>query len=100
MLMLLDIIDLLRSHLQSFVHRIRTPHSMRYCGRSIAPTSKYNHCHILTLRFFNVNGLSFPCPFIRNASGYLSDKNLLNEFAVSSVPGICAGLREIGGAER
>lgn len=49
-----------------------------------------------TMRYFNVDGRSLPCPFIKDTTGYLSDKSLLDEFASSSVPGICAGCQMIG----
>ena len=49
---------------------------------------------------FNVDGRSLPCPFIKDAADFLSDKNLLKEFAASSVPGICEGCREIGDARQ
>lgn len=83
----------------------KSDYRKRYPGLQF-PLAMQTHqgpCQYLTrpaMRFFNVEGRSLPCPFIKDASGYLSDKNLLSEFAASSVPGICAGCREIGGAER
>ena len=50
------------------------------------------------MRIINVDGRSLACPFIKDASGYLSNKNLLNESATSSVLGICEGCWEIGDA--
>lgn len=50
-----------------------------------------------SMRFFNVDGVDLPCPFIKQISSYRSDKLLKDHFAEGGVPEACLGCREIGG---
>lgn len=55
-------------------------------------------CRYLTnsaTRFFNVDGLSLPCPFIKDVANYISDEHLCSQFVVGRVPEVCLGCRAI-----
>lgn len=72
-----------------------------YPGWELARNSRHGVCRNLverTTRYFTIDGISLPCPFIKDIAGYRSDDYLRAEFAASRVPGVCLGCREIGGA--
>jgi len=48
------------------------------------------------LRYFNIDGIQMPCPYIKDASRYASQAGLLEGFALGRVPAACDGCREVG----
>lgn len=47
------------------------------------------------MRFFSVNGIEFPCSFIKNPEGYRGAHALRSDFLAGRVPSVCAGCAEI-----
>lgn len=73
----------------------------RYPGWELAENPSHGLCRYLVeapSRYFNIDGVSLPCPFIKDIAGYRSDDILRAEFAASRVSKVCLGCREIGGA--
>lgn len=71
-----------------------------YPGWNLAKNSRHGACRNLVeaaTRYFNIDGVSLPCCFIKDVSGYRSDDHLRAEFAASRIPTVCVGCREIGG---
>ena len=48
-----------------------------------------------TMRYFNIDGVELPCCYIKDVSGYRSDKELLGEQLAGRVPMVCKGCREL-----
>lgn len=47
------------------------------------------------MRFFNIEGIEFPCCFIKDASGYAGISDLRQRMRAGEVPGACRGCAEI-----
>ena len=47
------------------------------------------------MRFFNIEGVEFPCCFIKDASGYAGITDLRQRMRAGEVPGACRGCAEI-----
>jgi hypothetical protein len=77
-------------------------HSSLYLShvRSVLPEVKKNGviCRYVLqgdMRFYNVDGLMFPCCFIKDSSKYISMDDLLDTYRQKLVPKCCFGCREL-----
>lgn len=55
-------------------------------------------CRYLTwprMRFFNVDGIEFPCCFIKDSADYQGAHDLRLRFAAGQIPHVCSGCAEI-----
>ncbi len=48
-----------------------------------------------SMRFFNIDGVEFPCCFIKDASGYVGISDLRKRMRAGEVPAVCRGCAEI-----
>lgn len=75
----------------------------RYPDRIFAKTvreSSHPCTYLLTsgMRYYNINGIPLPCPYIKNMAHYISEAKLTAEFSRGTVPAACSGCREIQGS--
>lgn len=49
-------------------------------------------------RYFTVDGIGLPCPYIKDLRAYRSDDLLCADFQAGRVPAVCEGCRELGEA--
>lgn len=73
---------------QRYVHRVQAvPASLSpgACANLLQPR----------MRFFNIDGISMPCSYIKDASRYESTARLRADFAEGKVPDACRGCREL-----
>ena len=62
------------------------------------PVAAAGPCRYLVgnfMRFFNIEGLEFPCCFIKDASGYAGITDLRQRMRAGEVPEVCRGCAEI-----
>lgn len=67
-----------------------------YPAWELAERPRHGACRNLVdaaTRYFNIDGVSLPCCFIKDISAYRSDNHLRAEFAASRIPKVCAGCR-------
>lgn len=74
----------------------------RYPGMCAPPAdvsirSPCQYLIVQKMRFFNIDGVELPCVYIKDVSGYSTDKALLQEQLAGRVPKVCTGCRELVG---
>jgi molybdenum cofactor biosynthesis enzyme MoaA len=67
--------------------------------RAIVTTNTTGNCcrYITTMRmkYFDVNGIEFPCCYIKDTTGYLGTEGIRSQMINGTIPSVCKGCREL-----